>query len=85
MLLKKIVVNSANLHVGGGVQVATSFIYELSRLNINDLSISILSSNEIFEYLKDMGIDFSVFHDFRVIDVQGLRSLFEKKYNSPLQ
>ena len=42
--IRKIIVNAANLHVGGGVQVATSFIYELSRLKINDLSISILSS-----------------------------------------
>lgn len=74
-LKKKVVVNSANLHVGGGVQVATSFIYELSRLDINDLSISILSSNEVFENLKDLETDFSVFHDFSVIDVQGLRSL----------
>ena len=36
---KKIAINASNLHNGGGVQVATSFIYELSKLDFQDLNI----------------------------------------------
>lgn len=38
----RILINASNLHVGGGVQVAASFIYELSKL-IN---------KKIFQYLS---------------------------------
>lgn len=30
--MKKILINASNLHVGGGVQVAASFITELSQI-----------------------------------------------------
>jgi glycosyltransferase involved in cell wall biosynthesis len=73
--IKKIAINSSNLHVGGGVQVATSFIDELSRLNIKNLSISIFVSSEVNANLMQMGTDSSTFTSFKVIDVYGLSAL----------
>lgn len=71
-----IVVNAAGLHTGGGVQVATSFIDELSKMGVGDLSVSVLASSEVHRNLMDLGTDTSVFSAYRVFDVFGIRAFF---------
>ncbi|PMG95100.1 glycosyltransferase [Vibrio breoganii] len=76
----KIAINATNLHVGGGVQVASSFIYELSKLILErSLVISVFVSEKVHENILD-DIDISVFNSYRVINTYGLRnkcSLFD--------
>lgn len=70
--MKKILINASNLHSGGGVQVAASFIYELSNLgDIVDLeSISIVCSDSVKLSLSSL-TDMSVFHQFDIVNIHG--------------
>lgn len=74
--MKKILINASNLHSGGGVQVASSFIYELSLLasEYKKVQISILASKKVINSLsKD--VDLSNFYSFDELNVYGIRRL----------
>lgn len=76
---KTVLINASNLHVGGGIQVASSFIFELSRL-LNDHSvpfdITILCSEKVYQNLPT-NFDSSVFYRLEVLNLQG--SSFQPK------
>ncbi|NVO60952.1 glycosyltransferase [Photobacterium damselae] len=72
--MSNILINASNLHSGGGVQVATSFIYELSKLNVND-NIYIYVSTSVDENLKVLNLDKNVFFRYKVVNAYGLSSL----------
>ena len=78
-------INASNLHFGGGVQVASSFIYELSLLlKVENLNvITVFCSKKVRDSLP-FDFDDSVFKEFEVIDVFGksrpTKSL-QKKFN----
>lgn len=64
---------AANLHVGGGVQVATSIISELFSLGSEQREgLSFWVSSEVHRNLVGLGFDGSTLCDYRVIDHQGL-------------
>ncbi|MFA0254814.1 glycosyltransferase [Vibrio breoganii] len=70
----KLLINASNLHVGGGVQVASSFLYELSLLlksqKYSD-DISVVCSDTVYKNLP-LGFDKGVFNQFNIINVCGL-------------
>lgn len=70
--MKKILINASNLHSGGGVQVAASFIYELSNLGgmVDIENISIVCSDSVKLSLSPL-IDMSVFHQFNIVNIHG--------------
>lgn len=80
----KILINASNLHVGGGVQVASSFISELAKLLSHDKGqneVSVFCSNKVFE---NINININVFNSFRIINIYGkgkanleVKNLFE--------
>lgn len=73
--MKNILINATNLHFGGGVQVASSFIYELSKLlnGYNELySVSVLCSDKVYQSFP-FDFDKSIFHKFEVVNVYGIR------------
>lgn len=74
-----ILINASNLHSGGAVQVAVSFINELSLLGKDDIDIVV--STEIHNQLVSIGTVIETFNFYRVYDVFGLRSLINLKYN----
>lgn len=68
-----ILLNASNLHSGGGVQVASSFIFELSVLLSElseDLNISVLCSTVVRSNLPD-NLDLAVFHSFKEFNTYG--------------
>ncbi len=70
----KILINASNLHVGGGVQVACSFITELTSLlkvNRQAYDISVLCSQKVYENLPQ-GFEKSVFSQFSILNIYGL-------------
>lgn len=79
----KVVFNAANLHVGGGVQVATSLINELSVLpceEIAGLEISIVCSTKVFKNLcKDLS--YVNFTSFEVFDLCGFEITNKEAHN----
>ena len=70
---KKFVVNASNLHVGGGVQVATSFIQELSAMDEWAGVCTVWVSSEVYSNLGGLKCDLSNFERVRVIDVHGFQ------------
>ncbi|MGF1691949.1 glycosyltransferase [Photobacterium kagoshimensis] len=73
----KVVVNAANLHAGGGVQVAASFIEELAGLILgrqidSNLKISVIYSNTVRESISDMSV-FNHFESSLCYDIFGLK------------
>lgn len=71
-----ILINASNLHVGGGVQVAVSFIDSLSRMGNIEKEIHVVVSSEVDFNLQQLQLNPSVFLSYRVIDVYGLNTLW---------
>lgn len=85
---KNILINAANLHVGGGVQVAVSFIYEMTKFDKHNFSnINIIVSTEVNQGLSQLNANISIFKSYRVIDFFGIKTFFSslnkeiKKYD----
>lgn len=72
----KICINASNLHCGGGVQVASSFIYELSLLHDLPENITCLVSSEVAKNLHQVGCDISKFFVYEIYDTFGVSSLW---------
>ncbi|VVN60683.1 hypothetical protein PS685_03494 [Pseudomonas fluorescens] len=71
-----VLINGSNLHVGGGVAVATSYIKSLSLKKTLEFDISLLVSTKIMKNLKDLDTDFSVFKSVKSIDYVGIKALW---------
>lgn len=69
-------INASNLRVGGGVQVAVSFISELSKMSEVAANFDVVVSVCVSDNLKRVGFDSSVFASFVVADSYGVRSIF---------
>lgn len=70
---KSVVINASNLHAGGGVQVATSFLQEAASLPPSGLRLSVLASSEVAAALTRLGVDCSSFASFEILDTYGIR------------
>lgn len=70
----KLLVNASNLHFGGGVQVAASFIDELSRMKDRAKNLSVLVSSEVNSNLMRIGCHPSAFAYYEIFDTYGLSS-----------
>lgn len=71
-----VLINGSNLHVGGGVAVATSYIKSLSLKKTLEFDISLLVSTKIMKNLKDLDTDLSVFKSVKSIDYVGIKALW---------
>lgn len=72
----KILINASNLHHGGGIQVAISFIYELSLMSDKDLSnLHIVASQEVNTGLKKIAANLEKFGNYQVLNTYGLQAL----------
>lgn len=71
-----ILVNCSNLHNGGGVQVAVSFVFELSLLSDTDLSyIHLVVSDEVNDGLTRLNTKINDFGSYEVLNTYGLQAL----------
>ena len=73
---KQVLINGSNLHVGGGVAVATSFIKSLSLKGNLEFDLSLLVSSKIMHNLKELDTDFSMFKSVMCIDYIGIKALW---------
>lgn len=78
---RSILIFAANLHKGGGVAVASSFIKELSDLIANGIVeggiYNVCVSREINENLVSMNVDTDVFASFSVKDFFGIKGILK--------
>lgn len=85
MNLNKVLINASNLHVGGGVQVATSVIGELTMMSNLPELLEIWASDEVDKNLRSLNYDLTVLPNYRVVNSYGIKALnkdFQKKLNS---
>ena len=62
--------------MGGGIQVAVSFIDEMSRMPVLPLGLAILVSEEVHANLQHVGSSVSKFHSYEVFNTYGLSALW---------
>lgn len=77
----KSLINSSNLHSGGGVQVAISFLYELTIMESDFSSIHVVASSEVAEGLLRLSANTQVFGEYLICDTFGLHA-FNSKINN---
>lgn len=73
----RVLINSSNLHNGGGVAVATSVVDCLSRMDHGELSLSLLMSTPVERNLRDLKTDLSAFESFETRDFFGISALWQ--------
>lgn len=83
MLDKLVLINASNLHQGGGIQVAISFLYEISIMLKDMKLIHVIASTEVNEGLIYLNVNTSVFGNYFVFDSFGLNA-FTSKLNSKI-
>lgn len=71
-----LLINASNIHVGGGVQVAASFISEIAaRIDVPEC-LHFWASDEVHANLIASGIDLSLLKNYEVVNTYGLRLVF---------
>lgn len=73
----RLLINCSNLHVGGGVAVATSFVDCLSKAPRPEIEISLLLSSSVHANLVSSKVDLSKFKNCRIADYRGARSIWQ--------
>lgn len=79
----KVLINASNLHNGGGVQVATSFICELSQMQAID-NFHVIVSSEVAESLSELNVNTEIFTHYEIIDNYGLKA-FVSHFNKQVK
>jgi len=72
----RLLINCSNLHVGGAVAVASSFINILSRAPDPRFDVSLLLSSSVHANLESLDADLGGFAHCEVVDHHGLGSLW---------
>src|SRR5690606_34697577 len=71
--MNRTLINCSNLHVGGGVQVATSVVSELRREGVGDPAQAVSISTEVADNLGDIGDEGRARPDIFIMNMFGLR------------
>ena len=75
-------INAANLHNGGGVQVAVSFIYEIDKLK--KYNFDVIVSNVVHIELVSLGVSVDSFNSYKIFDSRGILILLNFKFQKLL-
>jgi glycosyltransferase involved in cell wall biosynthesis len=73
---KNVLINLSNLHNGGAIQVAVSYVQELSIIEKLPFTISLIVSNEIHNNLQEINCDLSSFEKYEVFNSYGFLTIF---------
>lgn len=74
--VSRVLINASNLHVGGGVQVATSVIGELTRMTVLPDGLEVWASRVVDDNLRRIGYDLSLLPAYEVVNSFGLKTLY---------
>lgn len=81
---KKILINMSNIHTGGGLQVAISFVSDLLTLQSQFHSCDIIISSDIYNFFDSAVLNNSSWN-FIKYDVYGIKSLFSFRFHKILK
>jgi len=73
--LKRLLINTSNIHVGGGVQVAVSFIDELTRMSNLPPGLVVWASDLVNKNLINQGSNLCALPNYEVVNSNGIRLL----------
>ncbi|WP_386693564.1 glycosyltransferase [Lonepinella sp. MS14435] len=76
--MKKILINATNLHYGGAIQVASSFLSELGKMNITDFDLSVWASSDVDKNL--LPEQKKALNNYKVVDTFGLKGVLSNKH-----
>lgn len=79
----QVLINASNLHVGGGVAVATSFIDELSQMSSVQFDVHVMVSALVNKNLMSLNVNTDVFESYTVVDSYGISAIWrgiDKKF-----
>ncbi|MDH1868548.1 glycosyltransferase [Pseudomonas chengduensis] len=71
-----VVVNCANLHQGGGIQVASSFLDELSNFEFDHLKLIFWVSSEVDMNLRSLGSKICTHPNYFVKNLYGIKAIY---------
>ncbi len=74
----RILINAANLHSGGGVQVAVSFLNEL--IYLGEVDSDVIVSSKVHNELKSINAKVEIFNSYNVHNASGFSSLIDLKF-----
>lgn len=79
----KVLINASNLHNGGGVQVATSFVFEILNDGFGQSGLRIWISSEVASSLARLGVNVDLFPFIELVNVYGIAA-FLSDYNNKI-
>ncbi|WP_417585597.1 glycosyltransferase [Nitrincola sp.] len=68
---KQVLINASNLHAGGGIQVASSFINELMERSPSNVDFTLICSTKVMNNLNIKGLNF--FKSVSEVNIYGIR------------
>jgi glycosyltransferase involved in cell wall biosynthesis len=73
-----LLINASNLHSGGGVQVATSVIFELTQIPKLPLPLTVWASDEVDANLRKIGCDLTALPSYEVVNSHGVTLMISR-------
>jgi hypothetical protein len=75
--MTSILINCSNLHNGGGVSVATSFLAKLLSSGNQFNNIGVIASSSVHQNIISLGFDPSAFADYRIVNYHGIEAIWK--------
>ena len=76
----KVLINASNLHSGGAVQVAVSFLNEL--IHLKQVDIDVIVSSKVHRELKSINAEVERFSSYNIYDTSGFSALIDFKFTN---
>jgi hypothetical protein len=76
----KILINATNLHSGGAVQVAVSFLNEL--IHLNEVDVDVIVSSKVHSELKSINAIVEKFNSYDIYNTFGFGALIDFKFTN---
>ena len=78
----EVLINAANIHGGGGLQVAVSFLYDIIHYKNIPFTFEIIASSEVARNLEDMGVQLNELTFFHEENIYGLKAIWSNLLNT---
>jgi glycosyltransferase involved in cell wall biosynthesis len=78
----EVLINASNIHRGGGLQVAVSFLYDIIHYKNTPFSFEIIASSEVARNLEDMGVQLNELTFFNEKNSYGIKAIWSNLLNA---
>lgn len=78
----EVLINASNIHSGGGLQVAVSFLYDIIHHKNTPFNFEIIASSEVARNLEDMGVQLNELNFFSEENSYGIKAIWSNLLNA---